>query len=149
MKKILLIIFAFFFLTWGFNQPAEAAKRLLPRFRSGTGTTSSYSPSRSYSGVSVSLKLRTDKQALIVSFANLQNASSVAYSLTYNTNGKPEGVGGTIKPSGESSASRTLLFGTCSGGVCRYHTNITNMRFKVTSKLTSGKTSIKRYRVRL
>lgn len=146
MRKLLLILIIILLLVVGYAQEAEA--RLLPRFRN-SGKTSYSSSTPSSSGVIVSPKLRGDRQALIVYFSNLQNATSVSYSLTYETKGKTEGVAGTIKPAGENSTSRTLLFGTCSAGVCRYHTNITNMRFEVTSKLTSGKTSIKRYRVRL
>lgn len=144
MRK-LLITFIFLLLA-AYPQFTLAAKRLLPRFRSSGGSI--YNRPLS-SGVAVSPQLRGDKRALVVYFSGLQAATSVTYSLIYNTNGKPEGVGGTIRSSEGNTANRTLLFGTCSAGVCRYHVNITNMRFEVVSKLTSGKTSIKRYRVRI
>lgn len=143
MAKKIPIIFLSIFIFTLFTAPVEA-KRLLPRFQ-GSGSTAA-APA-SYYGVGVSPKLRGDRLALIVIFNGLQNATSVSYTLTYETNGINQGVGGTIKSSAETSATRELAFGTCSAGVCTYHTNITGMRFEVVSKLTNGKTSIKRYQI--
>ena len=102
-----------------------------------------------YSGPSVSVKLRKDRQALNVYFSGVQNASSISYTLSYQTNGKDEGAGGSIDPSGTYSLSRELLFGTCSSGVCRYHTGITNAKFEVVMNLNSGKKITKRFRIRV
>lgn len=99
--------------------------------------------------ITVSPKLRKDRQALLVSFGNLPKALSVSYILTYTQNGQQEGAGGSVNPSEGNTATRELLFGTCSSGVCRLHNGISNMRFEVTAQLKSGKTVIKRYRIRV
>lgn len=84
-----------------------------------------------------------------VYFGNLQNAKSVSYTLSYETNGKAEGVSGSVSPSDGNSTTRELLFGTCSTGVCTPHKNIKNMKLEVKSQLTSGKTAIKRFRIKV
>lgn len=116
--------------------------RVLPRFRSGGGGVAVSS------GVGVYPRLRADRLGLTVGFSNLQKANSVTYTLIYQTNGKDEGVSGSIDSSGGNSATRELLFGTCSD-VCRYHTGLSNMRFEVISELTSGKKTLKRFRIRI
>lgn len=98
-------------------------------------------------GVSIIPRLRADRRALLVNFANLHRAAEVSYYLTYSVDGKPEGLQGSIQPT-KAQDSRQLLFGTCSGGVCTYHTNIKNMRFVVTSRLKNGATHIRPYRIR-
>ncbi len=143
-KLISALVFALLF---GLTAQSAEAKRLLPRFRNNSAPASA--PTYSYSGVTVSPRLRGDRAALLVYFANIQKATSITYRLTYDTGEKTEAVGGSVDPSEGATASRELLFGTCSSGVCNYHKNITNMRFEVTSKLTSGKTSIKRFLVRI
>lgn len=136
-----LFVFAFLLIV-----PAAAQAKTLPQAKSGgKATTFRSSPT---SGITVSPRLRGDRKALFVTFGNLQNANSVMYSLAYKTAGQEEGVGGTITPTG-GSASRELLFGTCSKNVCRYHSNITNARFEVQASLKNGKTSVKKYRIRI
>lgn len=98
-------------------------------------------------GVIISPKLRSDRLALIVGFGGLLRANSVSYTLSYNANGIPQGVAGTIRPT-QDSTKRELLFGTCSAGVCRYHTNIKGMKLVVTSYLKSGKRAIKTFRIK-
>lgn len=100
-------------------------------------------------GVVVSPRLRQDRKALILYLNNLSKANNVTYTLMYQTNGKEEGISGTITSSSGNATSRELLFGTCSSGVCRYHTNITNMKLEVAIELISGKTIVKKYRVRV
>lgn len=124
----------------------DSHAKVLPRFQSSGGSSST--SARSYSGVSISPKFLPGRNGLRVAFGGLQYATEVSYMLTYETNGKSEGVTGSVKP-GEGSTSRDLLFATCSSGVCTNHGKISNMRFEVTSKLKSGKTSIKRYRIRV
>lgn len=123
--------------------PVEA--RLLPRFRNASGG----GRKSTGSGVIVSPRLSSDRKALNVYFANLNKTNEITYMLSYQTNGKDEGVYGSIDSSSGSSVSRKLLFGTCSSGVCRYHTNISGMKFEVTVELPSGKKAIRRYRVRV
>ncbi|MBI5465648.1 hypothetical protein HY946_03475 [Candidatus Gottesmanbacteria bacterium] len=98
-------------------------------------------------GAIISPRLRSDRLALIVNFSGLSKTNSVSYTLSYNTNGIPQGVVGTITPTSDTT-QRELLFGTCSAGVCRYHTNLTNMKFVVTSNLKGGKRAIKSFRVK-
>lgn len=109
-------------------------------------------------GISVYPKLRADRRALIVNFANLQNATSVSYTLTYKqslrsddlrTAVQEEGAIGTLNLGGSSNASQELLFGTCSKNVCRYHTNISNARLEVSYTSKSGKKYVKRYRIKV
>lgn len=121
-----------------FNPPvAEAKKKLAARKTVSQGV----------SGVIVSPRLRADRRALLVNFGNLTLANSVSYTLSYTANGIPQGVAGTITPT-ENTASRELLFGTCSKNVCTYHRNITGMKFGVASSLKSGKKVIKTFRVK-
>ncbi len=117
--------------------------KVLPRFQK-TNT-----PART-TAVSVGIypKLRVDRHALIVNFSNLQLANSVSFTLIYQTNGKEEGASGSADVS-QRAVTRELLFGTCSTGVCRYHTNITNARLEVITDLKSGKKTIKRFRIKV
>lgn len=123
----------------------NAEAKVLPRFKSG-GSGKTYTAP--LTTVAVSPRFRSDRRALNVYFSGLNNASSVTYSLTYDTNGKTEGVGGTIKNQG-NAVSRELVFGTYSSGYWRYHTNITNMKFEVVSELNSGQKAIRRYKIRI
>lgn len=139
--KIALFVLPFFLFI--FSPIVEA--KVLPRF--SQGNTNPIRKSAGAKGISVYAKLRSDRKALLVTFSNLQLARAVTYILTYKTDGKDEGVSGSVDTSG-GSASRELLFGTCSSGVCRYHPNLSNMRLEVVSELTSGKKSVKRFRIK-
>lgn len=74
-----------------------------------------------------------------VYFKNLQKASSVNYQLSYLTNGKQEGAGGALDIARKYSLSRTLLFGTCSAGVCRYHGGISNAKLHIEISYKNGR----------
>lgn len=106
------------------------------------------------SAVSTSLKmvirpkLRSDRKALQVTFSNLSYVTSFTYELTYEANGIDQGVYGSVTIKDESSISRELLFGTCSGPVCRYHSGIKNMKSSVTTTYKNGRKIINRYRVK-
>ena len=127
-----------------FTSVVEA--KLLPRF---TKTGKIAGQRIVSSGLVVSPKLRRDRLALILTLSNLQKVNNITYTLMYQTNGKDEGVSGTINSSAGPSATRELLFGTCSAGVCRYHPNITNMKLEIVSELSNGKQTLKRYRIRV
>ncbi|MBI3366034.1 hypothetical protein HY041_00195 [Candidatus Roizmanbacteria bacterium] len=144
MKKILVLITLIFFFSL-YIKTVHAGK-ILPQSKVSKKTNIKQS---SATGISVTPKLRRDRKALLVYFNNLQNAQSVSYMLIYKTNGQEEGAGGSVNPSQGNTASRELLFGTCSKNVCRYHSNITNMKLEVTAELKSGKKLIKRYKIRI
>lgn len=125
-----------------------AAKPRPPRSGSRQTTTpvrKSYSQSR---GIKASVRFRSDRRGLLINFGDFGNAVSVTYSLTYTANGIPQGVRGTVSPE-TAGEQRELLFGTCSGGVCRYHTNITNARLVIDSQLSSVLTIRKPYRIKV
>lgn len=149
MKRILLIMHLFLLSALVYlSLPETAYAKLLPRYR-GSGGTSVPISTRSYAGVGVSPSFMPGRGGLRVAFSNLQNATSVSYVLVYETGGKQEGVSGSVSSSDGSSVVRDLQFATCSSGVCVNHGKISNMQFTVTSELTSGKTSIKRFRIRV
>lgn len=142
MKKISIAIalIVFFSLT-----VQSVSGKTLPQAKGGKTIVSK---KLSGSGISVTPKLRGDRKALLIYFSNLQNSNSISYLLTYETNALRQGVEGSAKPS-EGSATREILFGTCSANVCSYHNNITNMKLEVTAELKSGKTLLKRYKIRI
>lgn len=139
--SLLVILLLFLYLS---NTTAEA--KTLPQAKAGKQTSIS---KRTGSGINVSPRLRADRKALLTYFSNLQNAKSVSYTLTYTTNGQAEGAGGSLTLDGGTTATRELLFGTCSKNVCRYHTNISNMKLEVGYTSTSGKKYLKRYRIKI
>ncbi len=142
LSKIILIVVIAASVWFGWSVGAYA--KLLPRFQTRAKATTS-----GRSGYYTSVRLRADRLALNVSFNNLQQISSISYLLSYQTNGQDEGAGGTIEPSGSNSLSRELLFGTCSAGICRYHSNITGAKLEVTTIFTNGKQVKKRYRIKV
>ena len=142
MKKIILLMI----IGGSFIFPGGVEARLLPRFTKTNNTTGQRIIS---SGLVVTPKFRHDRLALILNLSNLQKVNNVTYTLIYQTNGKDEGVSGTIDSSAGTSVTRELLFGTCSAGVCRYHSNITDMKLEIVSELPNGKQTLKRYRIRV
>ena len=142
MKKIILLMIIG--LNFVFTGSVEA--KLLPRFK-GSGNVGKRQAT-SYSGLIISPKIRSDRLALILNISNLQKVNSVTYTLMYQTNGEDQGISGTLDSSSGSSATRDLLFGTCSD-VCRYHQNISNMKLEVVALLSNGKQTLKRYRIKI
>lgn len=142
MKKLILflIIAGVFIFTGG----VEA--KLLPRF---TNKSKNVRQRVVSSGLVVSPKLRFDRQALILTLSNLDKVKNVTYTLMYKTNGIDQGAQGTLDSSSSGqSVLRELLFGTCSD-VCRYHSNITNMKLEIVIELLSGKQTLRRYRIKV
>lgn len=145
-KRSVLAIFFITGLIFLWPSHVWAAKRRPPRgSKTGTPVRRTYSRTR---GVKASVRFRPDRRGLLINFAEFGNVISVTYALTYTTNGIPQGVKGTVRPE-TAGEQRDLLFGTCSGGVCRYHTNITNARLVIDSKLKSGLTIRKPYRIKV
>ncbi len=140
--KVTLFVLSFFLFI--FSPIVEA--KVLPRF--SQANTNPVRKSAGAKSISVYPRLRSDRKALLVTFSNLQMASDVSYTLIYQTDGKDEGVSGSVDV-GSGNVTRELLFGTCSSGVCRYHSNIKNMRLEVSTTLTSGKRSVKRFRIKV
>ncbi len=141
MKMKLIIASVVFFFSVFFS-PVEA--KVLPRFQAVRRTGGTVAM-----GAIVSARLRSDRQALIATFGNLQKVNTVAYTLMYQTNGMDQGISGSLDSSVGNSVSRELLFGTCSSGVCRFHANITNMKLEAISELPNGKRVIKRFKIRI
>lgn len=140
MKRLVVLLLITVF--WLLLSDTSVEARVLPRYRSGGGRAVG-------SSVGASAYLRADRLALIVNFSNLSRARNVNYTLSYQTNGKDEGIGGSVDISAGNTTSRELLFGTCSSGVCRYHTGLSNMKLEIISELTSGKKTLKRFRIRV
>lgn len=147
-RSILQLILFFVFAMFVAVLPSAVQAKLLPRFTSSGSGASTRTSAASSKSVVVTPRFLPARNGLRVAFNGLSNAKSVSYMLTYTTNGKEEGVTGSVDPSANST-SRELLFGTCSSGVCVNHGKIVNMKLEITSQLKSGKTSIKRYKIRV
>lgn len=122
------------------------AKRLLPFMQSAPKVGSVKSTSR---GVATSVKFRGDRLAIIATFGNLKIARKVDYFLSYATRGTTQGVSGTLNSSSSDPTTREMIFGSCSHGVCRFDTGITNARFVVTIYLTNGQKVIKSFKLKV
>ena len=146
VKKVSIFILAI--LTLALTSVPTFAKKVLPRAKPAGGPkVASGTPS---GRIGVSVKFRGDRRAIIVNFSSLSNASTVSYTLSYSTRGTTQGAGGSINPTTTgNSASRELLFGTCSHGVCRYDSGITNAKLVVTYTLTNGKRYSKSFRIKV
>lgn len=122
---------------------AEALKKRT-RSGGGGGGSSTYVP---VMGVNSQVRFRPDRKALLINFSGFENIESGTYELVYNADGVSQGLQGSIIM-GDTS-TKTLLFGTCSGGVCNYHKNITNMRLSIYSTLKDGRKILKPYRIQV
>lgn len=142
MKRILFFLFLFsLFSSIAFTPDVFAAKKFVPK---STGSVKRVATG----GIPASVRYRGDRLGILLSFLNFTNLESVSYSFTYTANGTPQGAGGTITAANSPTASRELLFGTCSSGVCTYHYNLSNARLVLTVKKTNGTTVTKAYRIK-
>ena len=96
----------------------------------------------------IGVSIRSRGTSVLVTFSNLKGINAVNYILSYNTNGSPEGAIGSFTPRVSRTITRELLFGTCSAGVCRYHSNITDAVLEVTVSTKKG-TFTRTYGIRL
>jgi len=144
-KKGLTLILILFLTSLLFPSKVEAAKKRLRRRRKRAGVSRTYSRTR---GVKTTVRFRPDRRGLILRFIDFGQAVSVTYTLTYQANGIPQGATGKATPA-TAGQPRELLFGTCSGGVCRYHQNITQARLVIDSRLSSGLIIRKPYRIKI
>lgn len=149
-KKVVLstVILLCLFL---FSTNEANAKRRLPRATSNTRNNpiSSTNSQTSTRGISSSVKFRADRNAVIVVFNNFDNIKSVSYTLNYETSGTTQGVNGTLTQANENPATRELLFGTCSAGICRYDSGISNAKLTITTTLLNGTRVIKPYKLKV
>lgn len=143
MRKVILFFFLAFLLSYllaFYTTGVQAKKKIIRRTSYGTVSVGNR--------LVIKPRLRNDRLALIINFSNLGAVSSFTYELSYTAEGVPQGVAGSITPSGENSLERELLFGTCSRNVCRYHRNIQGMKLVVTSILNSGVKVRKTFQIR-
>jgi hypothetical protein len=148
MKKGISALLVLFSLSLFLPVTSLAAKVRLSRGGTSTASTGSTAASTGSRSVPTSVKFRADRKAILINFGDFSNAISVSYTLTYTNNGMAEGARGTATPE-TAGQQRELLFGTCSSGVCRYHTNVTNAKLVVDSKLKSGLTVRKTFRLKV
>ncbi|MBU0618736.1 hypothetical protein KKD62_00710 [Patescibacteria group bacterium] len=137
---IMLLVFAGFLIM---AAPVEAAKKRVRKKSEAGGGSVNFGASR---GVKAHVRFRPDRRALLIDFSGFDNLESGSYQLVYDANGISQGAGGSVISN--DTGTKTLLFGTCSSGVCHYHQNITNMRLSITSVLKNGTTVLKPYRIR-
>lgn len=130
-KKIITVFLALLFVAVSITNPVGAKAKPAPK----------------KTNVIISPVLAKSNKSVSVYFANLQKVSSIQYELSYLTNGKPEGAGGTINTKKKYSLSRTLLFGTCSAGVCRYHSKLRKATLTVIITFTNGTTVTKKFKL--
>ncbi|MBN1263116.1 MAG: hypothetical protein JW991_02040 [Candidatus Pacebacteria bacterium] len=150
--RFLISVFCLLAFSYLFPRSALAAKKRPPRGSRNTvqaaSKTTSANLTTSTQGIRTKVRFRPDRLGLLVAFSGFERVSSVTYSLSYTSNGVPEGIGGTIT-SGPGNEERELLFATCSSGICRWHQNIQNARLVISSKLKSGITVRKPYRIKV
>ena len=94
------------------------------------------------------LKLRGDRQALLLTLTNLSKAKNLSYLLTYQAGGVGQGAGGSHDPA-LGNTQKELVFGTCSANVCTYHQDISEMVFQATIGLNDGLTLVRKYQIKI
>jgi hypothetical protein len=137
MKRVAIVLFLSLFLV----TPVEAAK---PRVR----TSAAKAPVATSTGYSTA-KLSRGTNSVNVTFLNLSKVTRVTYTLAYTANGVEQGAMGSITPTGQSTDTRNLYFGTCSHGVCTPHRNISGATLTIETQLKSGGVNVKRYKIKL
>ncbi len=143
MKKTLCIIILLLVLV-ALSASSVSAKKLLPFLRKGAGVATLTS-----SGVTSSVKFRGDRLGIIVTLGSLQAAYKVDYFLSYQTKGTTQGASGSITDTGVGSATRDIIFGSCSKGACRYDSGISNAKFVITIYLNSGRKIVRSFRLKV
>jgi hypothetical protein len=147
MRKLVIIV-----ITMGLFASTSGvvfAKRTLPNITpKAAGSVSNTTSNASRLGIKA--KFRGDRRAIVVTFTNLSIASSVNYTLTYdNFNKVTQAAGGSVAKGIAEPVSRELLFGTCSSGVCRYDSGISNAKLVVNYTLKNGKKIVKTFKIRV
>lgn len=140
--RILIITVAIVFSVLTPLVTVQAAK---VRVRSKQSRQTAKSAGKAYSSV----RLSRPTHSIVVTFLNLDKVNRIEYTLSYVAGGIPQGVVGSLPAGGETSQTRDFYFGTCSHGVCTAHYNIRNATFTVATRLKSGGTYVKRYRIKI
>lgn len=151
MKKIFLslVVLSIFVFT------SQAEAKVLPQ--TSKGAVKSVGLKSGGSTISVYPRLRADRRALLVNFSNLQNALAVSYMLIYKqslpagagkTAFQEEAASGALNLGGATSVNE-LLFGTCSGNVCKYHSGIRDARLEVSYTSKNGKKYLKKFKIKV
>lgn len=141
MKRV-LILFLLSLASVGLSSQVHAAK---PRVKKTIVKTTKTSVATGYS----SARLSRGTNSVVVTFLNLSKVSRINYTLSYSANGVEQGVVGSLTPAGQTTDSRDLYFGTCSHGVCTAHRSITGATLTIETKLKSGGTHVKRYKIKI
>lgn len=141
MKKTLCVIISALAIVT-LSVSSVSAKKLLPFLKKATGVATSTS-----SGVVSSVKFRGDRLGIIVTFGSLQSAYKVDYFLSYQVRGITQGASGSITDTAIGSATRDIIFGSCSKGVCRYDSGISNAKFVITIYLNNGRKIVRSYKL--
>lgn len=141
MTRLILAITVILTLFLSLPSPAEAKRKLPSPRAASTGKSTA-------SGVAVKVKFRVDRKGVILNFSNLSAASGVSYDLVYDTRGTTQNAGGAVKISSDT-ANAEVIFGTCSAGVCRYDTGISNAKLQVFITLKNGRKIVKPFRLKV
>ena len=143
MKKVLyLIVLVPLLIT--LSASSVSAKKLLPFLKKTIGKTTS-----TLSQITSSVKFRGDRLGIIVTLGSLQAAYKVNYFLSYQTKGTTQGASGSITDTSIQSATRDIIFGSCSRGACRYDSGISNAKFVITIYLNSGRKIFRSYKLKV
>lgn len=121
------------------------AKKLLPYLRKATTKSA---PTGASSGYGIKVKFMPSRLGIVATFSNMNSVSKISYIFSYTSRGVMQGASGTINTS-EVNTSREIIFGTCSHGVCRYDSGISNAQFVVTTTLQNGKKIVKTFRLKV
>ena len=125
----------------GLSTPVQA-KRKLPALKSASAAGSTAS------NVTVKVKFRSDRKGVVLNFSNLTAATGVSYDLIYDTRGTTQNAGGAVKIS-SATANTEVIFGTCSSGVCRYDSGISNAKLQVSITLKNGRKIVKPFKLKV
>lgn len=147
MRKYILVFLPLIIVLL-FSATPVFAKRKLPQTMSAV-TSTTERVAQVTKGVTTKVRFKDDRTGIIVQFSGLTSVSSVAYVFSYDANGITQGASGTLTKEDGDPLERELLFGTCSAGICRYDTNITNAKLTVTTTLLDGTIVIKPYVLKL
>lgn len=150
MRKIFIYCFIAALLYCCFPSATWAAKKRPARGGGGSASWRTVRQTNSSTrGIKTSVKFRGDRRALLVSFSGFNSQmTSVSYLLTYDSSQGTQAGGGTITAA-TAGGERELLFGTSSAGVATYHANISSARLVIDTKLKSGLTIRKPYRIKV